>query len=92
MRFYITSIVSFCISVIALAVATSHHSQAKDQATGIEANPEVHVIRVLIDGSEVARFDAAGLHVQGDITYVGMIKDIGAEGYSAPGRDDANAR
>jgi hypothetical protein len=92
MRFYITSIVSVCISVIALAVATSHHSQAKDQATGIEANPEVHVIRVLIDGSEVARFDAAGLHVKGDITYGGIVKDVGADGHAATEGGGVNAQ
>jgi hypothetical protein len=81
-----------CICVTAIALTASTRSRAADEATRIEIDQKAQVIRFMIDGHERAILDDAGLHVQGDITYVGMIKDIGAEGYSAAGRDDANAR
>jgi hypothetical protein len=83
MRSYITSLLAFCISIIALAVATSTLSRAADEATRIEIDQKTQVIRFVIDGHERALLDAAGLHVRDDITYGGIVKDVGADGHAA---------
>lgn len=38
------------------------------------------VIRFVIDGREIARIDADGLHVDGDIRYAGVAVDNGSKG------------
>ncbi len=35
------------------------------------------VLRIVIDGKEVALIDADGIHVEGDIDFTGQITDIG---------------
>jgi len=63
--------------------ATGGHEQAaspaKKPAPASEASPRTDVsvetdpdvIRVFVGGKEIATFDAAGLHVNGDITFTG---------------------
>lgn len=60
-----------------------------DGKTAVIVDQERGVIRFLIEGQEKAFLDASGLHVNGDITYTGTIKDSGAgkatgEGQNAP--------
>jgi hypothetical protein len=48
----------------------------EDQASG--------VVRILIDGKEVAHFAADGMHVRDDIAYGGVLTDVGRANYGAP--------
>lgn len=43
------------------------------------------VVRIVIDGVDIARFDAHGLQVAGDLSYSGTITDNGApQGGTSP--------
>ena len=54
---------------------------AKSQDTRIEIDQQADVIRIVIDGAEVARFDAGGLHVREGVSYGGMLTDYGTVGF-----------
>jgi hypothetical protein len=49
---------------------------AQAGATRIETDQKTGVIRFVVKGREVARIDAKGLHVRGDIDYTGVITDL----------------
>lgn len=48
---------------------------SETEPTAIVVDERTHVIRVMVDGREVARFDNVGLRVNGDIGYSGKLKD-----------------
>jgi hypothetical protein len=45
--------------------------------TRIVIDPRSNTIRFIISGKEVGLFDKSGLHVDGDVTYTGVITDTG---------------
>ena len=51
-------------------------SPAKQPATRIETDQKTGVIRFIVNGKEVARIDANGLHVRGNVDYTGTLTDI----------------
>jgi hypothetical protein len=55
------------------------------QATRIETDQKTGAIRFIVDGREVDRFDAKGLHVRDNITYTGEIADSWQGNYDKPG-------
>jgi hypothetical protein len=52
---------------------------AKPAATQVIADDEAGIVLVMVQGTEVARFDARGLHVAGDLSYSGQITDTGTQ-------------
>lgn len=86
MRSWPVFFVVFFISVSALAASdtpreetgTSEVSTLGDGKTALVVDPKDGTVRVLIDGQEKLRIDAAGLHVRGDIVYSGALEDTGA--------------
>jgi hypothetical protein len=54
---------------------------AKSQNTRIEIDQDAGAIHFVIDGAEVARLDAAGLHVREGVSYGGMLTDYGQAGF-----------
>ena len=92
MRFNIVLLALLSVSIIAIAATTAQRSRAADEATRIEFDQKSGAIRFIVSGQEQAVLDVAGLHVNGDITYIGTIKDIGALGNPGAGRDGADAR
>ena len=48
-------------------------TQPQPQATRIETDQKTGAVKIIVNGKEVARFDAEGLHVQGPIDYQGTI-------------------
>jgi len=45
--------------------------------TAVVADEQAGIVRIIIEGREAARFDAAGLHVQANINYGGSLTDSG---------------
>ncbi len=60
--------------VPAIASPSSPSGDSKPQ---IITDPKTNAVRILIDGKEIVRIDAAGLHVTGDLTYTGTEIDQG---------------
>lgn len=54
-----------------------------DTDTRLIVDTEQNIVRVMIEGEEVGRFDKDGLHVRGDISYGGSLTDYGAKGFDA---------
>jgi len=65
------------ISGTAHAAGTAAPPTGQPQATRIETDQKTGTVRIIVDGREVARFDAKGLHVRDGIEYAGKITDIG---------------
>ncbi len=58
-------------------------AQIGDVDTHLAVDTEHNIIRIMIEGKEVGRFDKDGLHVRGDISYGGSLTDYGAKGFDA---------
>lgn len=54
------------------------------QAAQIVADPDAGTVDIIIQGRPVARFDAVGLHVQGDLEYGGNLTDTGGAAEGKP--------
>jgi hypothetical protein len=50
-------------------------SQEKEAATRLEVDKAQNVVRIIIDGKEVAFFDKDGLNIKGDIKHTGLLKN-----------------
>ena len=74
-RIFLASIL-FLISGTANAAsppAAQPQPTGQQQATRIETDQKTGAVKIIVNGKEVARFDADGLHVQGPIDYQGTI-------------------
>lgn len=54
------------------------------QAAQIVADPDAGTVDIIIQGRPVARFDATGLHVQGDLEYDGSLTDTNGAAEGKP--------
>ncbi len=52
-------------------------AQIGDADTHLAVDTEKNIIRIMIEGKEVGRFDKDGLHVVGNVDYTGVISDTG---------------
>lgn len=79
--FFLTALLSFPVAAASDTAARETGEVAPstlgDGKTALVVDPTDGTVRVLIDGQEKLRIDAAGLHVQGDVSYSGMISDSG---------------
>jgi hypothetical protein len=67
---------SLCLAVSSvMAFATVKATRAADPKAAVVVDEETGVIRFMVAGVEAVRIDAAGLHVNGDITYAGTMTD-----------------
>ena len=73
MRIFIVTLFVVCFSFAAFAQEADSSG-----STRIEVDQDSHVIRIIIEGNEVAQFTSSGLLVPGDINYGGTIRDGGA--------------
>ncbi len=62
----------------ATAPAATPQPAGQAQATRIETDQKTGAVRFIVNGKEVARFDANGLHVKDSIDYGGVITDDGS--------------
>jgi hypothetical protein len=53
--------------------AAAPQTATQPQATRIESNQKTGAVEIIVNGREVARFDAKGLHVRDAIDYGGEI-------------------
>lgn len=58
----------------AAGIAPAVDKKAADRVQ-FETDQKAGVVRIIIDGKEVARIDATGFYVHGDIAYTGTIAD-----------------
>ena len=65
----------------AIASQPPHSDDSKPQ---IITDPKTNTVRILIDGKEILRVDAAGLHVTGDLTYTGTEIGVGNDKAAEP--------
>jgi hypothetical protein len=80
MRYVLFAAMLSFISGIAYAAgpapaATQPQSTSQQQATRVETDKKTGAIRFIVNGKEVARIDATGLHVTGDVDYTGALTD-----------------
>ncbi|ABE61475.1 hypothetical protein Nham_0586 [Nitrobacter hamburgensis X14] len=75
------AVLLFLISFAILADAATRilTAAADENRTAIIADGPRGIVRVMAGGREVARFDAAGLHVRNEIEYGGSISDTGVQ-------------
>ena len=85
MRYLITSLV---LALVALVLILMPHfakaksgSSAPSETVAIIEDHNSKSFRFLIEGKEVARIDASGLHVRESIAYGGTITDTGGKAY-----------
>ena len=74
MKLFILSIFIFCFSLPALAQETQSLEQ-----TRVEVDQEASVVRIIVEGREVAQVTSSGLYVVGDVNYSGIIRDSGSD-------------
>lgn len=53
-------------------------AQIGDADTHLAVDTEHNIIRIMIEGKEVGRFDKDGLHVVGNVEYTGTLTDTAA--------------
>lgn len=53
--------------------------------TRIEADEKAGIVRIIVEGREVAHIDASGLHVRGDIEFGGILTDTGQDDFDRDG-------
>lgn len=77
--------IAFCAPASAQQAAPdtpdSAATGAAVSATRIEVDEQDNVIRFIVEGEERAVLGADGLHVRGDVTYGGRIKDVGEQAW-----------
>jgi hypothetical protein len=68
-------------SVLSSAInfALAENSQATRAI--LRSDQNAGAVLIEIDGKEVARMDAGGLHVKGDVSYSGTLTDTGTAGH-----------
>ena len=78
----------FIIVLIIIALASAlyviqnaNRGAAAEPQTAVVADEQAGIVRIIIEGREAARFDAAGLHVRENIDYGGMLTDYGHSGF-----------
>jgi hypothetical protein len=59
-------------------------ASAQAHSASIVNDEEHGAVRVKVDGREVARFTAQGLHVRDDVKFGGVMVDAGPESFDAP--------
>ena len=77
--------ITVLLALVAIALSATSYALAQKPApaerVAMTLDQEAGAVRFVIDGHEVARLDASGLTVEGDLTYSGMITD-------GPGRQE----
>jgi len=80
-RTILASIMILLVSGMAHAAGpAAPHEPAPAQAgaTQIETDQKTGAVKIIVNGKEVARFDAKGLHVKDSIDYGGLLTDAGS--------------
>lgn len=68
------SLIAICVS--AASLRASETTAKLGEGTRIEADSAANVIRIIVDGAELATVNAEGLTVSSNITYTGTLTDI----------------
>jgi hypothetical protein len=63
--------------------AASSSPPSPPQRVQLIEDQNAGAVRVVVDGKEIARVDANGLHVRGDIAYGGVSLDYGGSGFDS---------
>jgi len=89
----LTTVLTICVLAALLYTAASANSPAPptapitrvgDDTTQLVVDTQAHTVRIVIEGKEVGRFDASGLHVIGNIDYSGFSTDTNGSQAPAP--------
>jgi hypothetical protein len=63
--------------------AASSSPPSPPQRVQLIEDQNAGAVRVVVDGKDVARIDANGLHVRGDVAYGGVSLDYGGSGFDS---------
>lgn len=74
-RVHLFVLIAFALGLLTASLAVSARS-AQDRVE-IQTDQVKGVVRIVIDGKAVGRFDKNGLHVNGDLGYAGVLTDTG---------------
>lgn len=77
----LVTIAIVCLTISILADAAIRAVSADDDRAAVIADQESGIVRVTIDGREVARFTNADLQVRDSIEYGGTITDSGTANF-----------
>ncbi|WP_026381960.1 hypothetical protein [Afifella pfennigii] len=77
-------IVSFITGILTAgsisSLAATGRSGKPEELPAIRVAEDGRTMAIVIQGREVMRVDADGVHVTGDLTYSGSLTDVGAKG------------
>lgn len=70
------AVTALCGATLGIALSTLPPARAVEPgAAAVIADERAGVVKIMIKGQEIARFDENGLQVDGDLTYSGAISD-----------------
>ena len=78
MRTIIFAITLLIFSQAANAAGPAMPQPTAPEATRIETDQKTGAVEIIVNGKEVARFDAKGLQVKDSIEYGGLLTDAGS--------------
>ena len=78
-----TTTLALCTGVLIGFAGAQCLPRAHATSPQTQIKTEGDVIAFIVGGREVARIDASGLHVDGDVAYAGALVDYGAAGFNA---------
>jgi hypothetical protein len=85
------SILVIAITLIARAETGTNAAQPAAIRAAVVADEQAGVIRFYIDGQELMRLDADGLHVREDVEYGGALTDTGTARFDEHATEGADA-
>jgi hypothetical protein len=69
------------LSIVTAVAATAAFTAPAPPQTRVETDQKTGALLFIVNGTEQARIDAAGVHVRRDLSYGGTITDEGEIGY-----------
>ncbi len=88
MRDFILVFVAALFASVFTYLIADRAASAQAHSAAVVADEEHGVVRIVIDGKDVARFEGSGLHVRDDIRFGGVIADVGYEGFAQNGKGE----
>lgn len=82
MRYFLFLVFAVIVSSGATYLAAKS-AVAEIKTTAAVADEANGVVRIMVEGKEVARFTSGGLDVRNDVRFGGLITDIGPDGFES---------
>ncbi len=72
-------LIGIMVAVLLSSGLVLAQNTSEEASTRLEADQKAGIVRIIIEGKEVAQFTPKGLRVIGDITYGGVLRDAGPD-------------